>query len=133
MGKIIDDPKDFYSDRATKRESKRVRVVMYEFVLFPMPGLQSLVDDLLRDAAFRKRAKDKFLAIHKVPDCCTDLLLRSPIADSVENGRRQASLQQVGQARAAQAHNNTGINALCHFICVETLTHDPQRKQHYID
>ena len=62
MGTIVDDAKDYYSDRATRKERKKAGTPHRR----RRSRLQTLVDELLADTAFKKRAKDKFLAIHKV-------------------------------------------------------------------
>eukprot|EP00042_Codosiga_hollandica_P033775 m.230065 g.230065 ORF g.230065 m.230065 type:complete len:89 (+) comp54264_c0_seq9:592-858(+) len=48
MGSFVDSAADFYSERAIKATRKK-----------------TLVDTLLQDAKFRKRAKDKFIEIQR--------------------------------------------------------------------
>eukprot|EP00042_Codosiga_hollandica_P033769 m.230070 g.230070 ORF g.230070 m.230070 type:complete len:110 (+) comp54264_c0_seq10:592-921(+) len=69
MGSFVDSAADFYSERAIKATRKKVSsssfaIALQSRTLLPCFG-QTLVDTLLQDAKFRKRAKDKFIEIQR--------------------------------------------------------------------
>lgn len=76
MGSFVDSAADYYSERATNSSRKKVWQKLWPvfaldqsesvaFCLF-VSTLKTLVDTLLQDAKFRKRAKEKFIEIQKV-------------------------------------------------------------------